>query len=647
MQEDFLKKFIEEERYLQNPPLRTKDFIDFCKKRGIETDEHELEFFEKEGLLYPILRVENPKNSIGNHNYITILFQDFEKDLTRQLFKENKIIDPSKVDFKPYSTFKDKELKFGNERVSNYYSSFQIHWLLILKESYSFKVDLIGDKHSVYSYLTRLNGFKASDAFSINNFNDFKEGLEKESNIGLGKFLFNFEKKKGILKNDYVIFERFLEFFLSIQEYYYPFGKSASRTIIIKQNSNPNSVDWWEKRLNFDPQKELETLNEDIKEVSFFYWLFSKRSMDILGVERDDWIQLWKNLAWNEKDELKGDIRLGIEYLQWALMLKKFMEDYCEKEILDVDEIRSIAPEDIIKVDPFNMDKFGLVSRRFMRNKSFEYPQRKENPYHNKYKRLFYLANDFGLNYHPRLIVFVEGGTELKILPRFFEFLGSSPENLGIDFVDIGGINQFFGKEFSVKNGWNKYDKMILSNFTNLINYTLNKWQILPFFVGDNENNIKKLLTNGLSIKLDGGDPKTLPHKWYHIWDKDFELDNFDDEEIATAINEVLNTEITNKDVEKIRKTELCNKSGINKIDKRVDDPKNKLEISNVLFENLIDKYNETEDETLLDKPIFKLIEKLKTLAWGNHPPTDNVIEVKNKEYLSYVLDEKEKYFDR
>ncbi len=47
---DFLTNFITEEKYLQNPPLETSKFIEFCRIRGIETDRKELEYFEKEGV---------------------------------------------------------------------------------------------------------------------------------------------------------------------------------------------------------------------------------------------------------------------------------------------------------------------------------------------------------------------------------------------------------------------------------------------------------------------------------------------------------------------------------------------------------------------------------------------------------------------
>lgn len=43
----FLNCYFEKELYLQNPPMNMKNFIDFCKKRGIKIDQSKLEYLEK------------------------------------------------------------------------------------------------------------------------------------------------------------------------------------------------------------------------------------------------------------------------------------------------------------------------------------------------------------------------------------------------------------------------------------------------------------------------------------------------------------------------------------------------------------------------------------------------------------------------
>ena len=50
-QNNFLTVFIEQEMYLQNPPLKTDKFIDYCKKRGVKTTKEELEFLKKMNMI--------------------------------------------------------------------------------------------------------------------------------------------------------------------------------------------------------------------------------------------------------------------------------------------------------------------------------------------------------------------------------------------------------------------------------------------------------------------------------------------------------------------------------------------------------------------------------------------------------------------
>jgi len=661
LQEDFLRRFIEEERYLQNKPLKTAKFIEFCKERGVKTTEDELEFFEQEGLLYPIIRIDRP---IGEEERI-----EFEKDGKRfwrpahlgleegeteirkykkkyysqyefnryfneyllDWLEEDNLFDPSTKPFREWSSFKDEELDSDSEKIVSFYSSFQLHWLLLLKESFSINIDLAGNTIFVSSSLERLNGFKMSNSFQIGNFNEFETKVKEISESEFGKLVFDLESKKEELLKMYRNFEKILEFLLSIQSAYIPYGRSSSKTKTIHVETL-HDENWHYKRDKFDTKKELSKLRVNINEIEALYGIFSQKTTDILGV-RSDWIQLWKSIAWNKKDKLEGNIKLGIEYLKWSLMLKRFLEVYCGNEILDIDEMSNISKDSILKFNATEMDQHGLFLRA-SRNKMYFGPKKNKSYFHDTYKRLFYLANDFEIDYHSRLIVFVEGKTELELLPKFFDWMGSKPENLGIDIVNIGGISNFFGPKFKVKNSENKYNTIILNNFLNLINYTLNKWQTLPFFVGDDENNIKKLLDEGICFKFEHeAEKRRLPEKWYHIWKKDFELDNFTNDELAEAINEVLDTIIKAKDVEEIR----VDKKGINSLDERIKD--SKIEIANVLCKNLFDQYDTTGDENLLERPIFNLIKKLKVMALRNHPPSNTVVELKNKEIISEVVD--------
>lgn len=609
MRKDFLRRFVEKDLYLQNPPFKTDKFIGFCKQRDIHTNENELEFFEKEGLFYPILRVENPTNSIGNHSYITLSFEEFEKDLIKRLFRENKIIDPSKVDFQDHFTFKTKELKIGNQKISNFYSSFQIDWLKRIK-------DVI--------------------------------------HLDSGKEILITEQKK---------FEHIQEFLILIQVYS-PYGRSDSRTIRV----NPDSQEWYEKIKKFNLQEVLDYLELDIEFVLFLYWQFSFKIQEILG--HDDWIQLWKHISWNEKDELKGPIRLGIEYLQWSLMLKRCIEDFHGNIIFDIDEARGYSPDDLLKIDP---SKETSRTLRGVRNRDF-IDETGKSYYYERYKRLYYLANIFNLDYQARVMVFVEGETEEEMFPKIFRWYYDYPENHGIEIVNFKGVDKLLSTSKNAEELKNLIDNIqrdlkekcitttqrvkltrlikklkktdiIISNWTSFISYNLEKWQIIPFFVSDNEGNVKHFIDAGKPIRFQGTN-YDIPNNWKYLWGitnenkpfygNNFEFSNFSDKEILLAINQVLDDELNINKIKEIRERG----EGIKKIDNRILISQNKRKIVRVLFDNLFKEYEKRQDISILKRPIFQLIEEIIEIAKLNHLPRNTTIENENKKIIFDLLNE-------
>ena len=70
MNEEFLKYYIENQFYIQNPPMDIEEFVKFCKKRGINISIGELELYEKEGFFYPIFRTKNEFYGNMFHKYV-------------------------------------------------------------------------------------------------------------------------------------------------------------------------------------------------------------------------------------------------------------------------------------------------------------------------------------------------------------------------------------------------------------------------------------------------------------------------------------------------------------------------------------------------------------------------------------------------
>ena len=579
---DFLRYYFENELYLENPPLDMKSFLDFCNKRGVTVTKDKLEHFEMKGWFFPIFRVKDFKENCNNIFLSLDFSQDYHDDFLK-LLDEDYIYLPNEKNFIEYSKFFDKKTR--KRRIQSYYSNFQIHHIIFLLEYENSEEDL--SKYLNHSFIDLLIG----------------------------------------------------------TQIYSPYGRSNMRYI----NSFSKITFFLEKLEQYDLEDVLRILGltEDNLYESYAYICYKLE--ELLGSNFA--IQLWKNISWDKKDDCIGHTRLGIEYLQWAMMLKKCIEGYLGREIFDVDEI-DMYWEDIKNIIPSEI-KDGSI--RAYRNENFTNKITGDYEFNLNKKRLFYLCNSLTLDYHPKIILFVEGKIEREMIPKYFEFFGYNTQDIGIEIIDIGGISNFYGKNIKTKDVNNKYLDNIVSSFKHLINFNLKKWQAIPFFIGDNENNILSRLVEGkvfnitdLSENFNSSEIQDFKKEylsssndkmlkgWTKIWEYDFELDNFTPEELKEAINEVCGTNYTLEDINQI--FEFCKngeKKGI-KILEGVED--NKLIINQKLLENLIDYYNKTHDETIWQRKIFIVIDKLVNICIFNPSPVDTKHLMKNMDELTLFI---------
>jgi len=722
---NFLSKFIKEEKFLQNHPLEANEFENNCKERGIITNGGELEFFEKEKLLFPIFRIDLPiikkdEKVIDGFNTISYSSYGFGvgyKKLLSNWLEEGNLYDPSIKPFKCWKNYKDDA---GRKKTVSFYSSYQIYWLSMLKRAFSFNINFIGDYIKVSSFLPNIYTFENNATFSIIEINKFYNRLKEISEKKSFQEYFNFKEKKEKLKKEYKLFNLFLKFLITIQNIYYPYARSGSKTIRISGEQSK----WFKMKKEFNLDDELTYLGLKIEDVARWYWILSNISQKLLGASGSDWVQLWKNISWDKKEKLEGNNRLGIDYLQWAVMLKRAIEDYLVREIPDIDEIINFGPEDIltVKTNSWNCQQHSLRSIRngnlididledekalnsifkkivksvvnkieieeeFSKFKKMgfyidwqekiicfnEKKLNVKNFYHDKYKRLFYLSNSFRLDYQPRVIVFVEGKTEEEILPKIFKwYYGKMPDSLGIEFIDFKGVDQLLStsksaeelrellnniqeetrqKVISDENRSKLYKlikkinkvNIVISNWTSFLSYNLEKWQIIPFFLSDNEGNVKHFLEAEAPIRFKGKN-YNIPQEWRFLWGVDnhnipfigdnFELANFNDHEIATAINEILESDIEDEEVQELRISER----GINVLDPGVEEKK--IEINKKLFSNMVINYKKDKDDSLLKRPIFNVINKIYNLAaMGTFAsPGDRRVELMNIKYIEKIL---------
>ncbi|MCK5140189.1 MAG: hypothetical protein KAQ85_10140, partial [Thermodesulfovibrionia bacterium] len=621
--DEFLKYFIEEDKFCQNPLLKTKDFIKFCGTRGVKVREDDLEFFEKEELLYPAARLNVPieevqrtrfkkegkkywrptwgglqegEELVEEYSIKLYAYQDFSKGCKKNLLEllaKGDLFYPSERPFQEWKSFKGERLENGIVKVVSFYSSFQVYALEKIKTQSFVKFSFAGAKLSLAKAEVQRNDERKSFVscqiglgYEVKSKKELSLTDEQYDNylnfrVEWLKRSIDWETQKKDLLKRYHYFDDFLMFLLMVQSAYIPHMKSSSRKI---QLSNIEDKEWQNLKRRFDLHKELSLLGIGVDVVCGWYIFLCKEAEHLLGGFSYDWPQLYKNISWDKKDKLECSVRLGIDYLQWAVMLKRVLEEHLRRRIFDVDEAKRLHPKEILDIDPCDKDLKKMPTRRQYRNGEFYDEKEGKDYYYDRYKRLFYLANSFDIDYQPRVMLFVEGKTEEKVLPSLFDwYSGISPEDMGVEIVSFEGVDQLLSTSDSAKKLRNllinlqqekkqsilsknkntqlnqiikdlKEIDIVISNWTSFISYNLEKWQIIPFFLSDDEGNIKHFLEAEKPVRFEGVN-YNVPKRWRFLWGvdngnapfkgKNFELANFTDEEIATTLTNVLNKTVS------------------------------------------------------------------------------------------------------
>ena len=108
------------------------------------------------------------------------------------------------------------------------------------------------------------------------------------------------------------------------------------------------------------------------------------------------------------------------------------------------------------------------------------------------------------------------------------------------------------------------------------------------------------------------------------------ELANFDNIEISHTATSALNRSVSPEEIEYLRK------HGAGLAQLGIDKGKAKFVMK--LFDVLFEKYENTHDERIFDRPIFKVIDRIVEIAGLNHPSVDTQIEIENMKIIEGML---------
>lgn len=211
----------------------------------------------------------------------------------------------------------------------------------------------------------------------------------------------------------------------------------------------------------------------------------------------------WWNLARfvrvAKRDRLKGEALRAVTLREMAHMLRLFHKEAFGGDLRPLGEVGVQILKRVPDVDP-DRDPMRAVEL---------------------------VANDFGVSGKPQLVLFVEGTTELAVLPVIFERLWGAPASrYGIEFSNLGGVgNVTGGRENPFSAIWR------------LVDY-LHHHQTLAFVLLDNEG-LARNVVEGLprAGSVHSADRKATRPDHVKVWRTTFELDNFSDTEIAAAMN--------------------------------------------------------------------------------------------------------------
>jgi hypothetical protein len=437
---------------------------------------------------------------------------------------------------------------------------------------------------------------------------------------------------------------------IKIQKFFYPASQSNGRTVVTTSDYYENI-----KLLN---NSKPEDIDVDEIQLARAYKILANRAEELMG----NTLQLWKNITVLQRKELTGITRLGIDYLEWSLMLKRCLEFKTGHEILDIDEIDSLSESFIVKTDPSKMEDY-FVSRRNFRNRMLG------DHYHSIYsKRLYYMSNELDINFLPNIKVYTEGETEVFLLEVVLNLLYgyTKDRNLGIVFENVQGSSKYLSIEkhlseireilknisssekidLITKNSKTKLNKKINSfnekykDFTyaqlqNKISSEINDWQIIPYFFFDNEGTIGDFLTlSKISIQRKGYHiPSFLRSISFKQKGKykgnSIELTNFTNEEIVLAIKKTLSVEIQEFEIQNLRD----NEKSLGSLERYGKELKKPTILPQFCKELSLILQHKTDIE-LREIPLAQIADNIVLLSLRNFRPTNKVSLEKNFQIL-------------
>lgn len=573
--------------FFQQTMLPASRFVDYCKKRGIDISVNRLEKFEELGIFTPMLRIKYPEIQIKRKTVKTegdltktqefgILQEgetwdgELRKDYAALIYwdreyvdswiEENLIFVPTKENYQSWSDFKDEE---SFHKVESYYSIFQILPLKILVQTLTLR-----------SRIEEL-AFKSEEDVLALHRNSVKQ----------------FQHMVEVWADGDSAWDKYAKVCQLISSRYLPYAESDGITISVP-TKDFSGFDFFEYRRNWNAKEFLEEIQLTVEEIARAWESIIHQAEWVNPISA--WDELVNFINKEERGRLKDKALLAETWKVMAKMLNLFYEELTGRKLHKYGS----SPEHI-----------EVFRGKGITTDSLQY--------------LEFIANDFGVNPRPKLILMVEGKGEFDEIPKLFKWaFGRTLGKHRIQIINLKSIGEFASKKI----------ERFIDHFHDL--------QTLVYFILDNENKSKQrkeslvrtpsLYIDGLSITKD---------EFFTIWERNIEFDNFTDSEIAEAMTKFCGNryEFSETEIASCRSNFGKGKDPLSslyeeKLSFRLDKPK----FLAVLFEYIKVDYQIEIEGVKRNRPILKALENISHLAMRNYQPTrlDSWIENQNSGWL-------------
>ena len=307
------------------------------------------------------------------------------------------------------------------------------------------------------------------------------------------------------------------------------------------------------------------------------------------------WGELTRFINQRKRDQLQGDALRAELYRQSAEMLRRLHQELYGADLGPPEDMFGVVMSHIPELD--------------VRDDPREY--------------LKFVVNQYDLNPQPKAVLLVGGETEVVFVKAMFRRLFGAHHGVsGLEIVNLRGVDNATGNKTSDR----------FSAIFRLVDY-LHEHQTLAFIMLDNEGQARNLRESA-SHKASVFEirKRAIPPDRIHVWNQNFELDNFEDAEIARALTETANNSVRFRpsDIETVRSEWPA--GGISTLfQTRTGRGLSKPVLAEHLAEIAI--ASETR-QSPSDRPIVDFLERVSREASMNPLPITEEIWRENQEYL-------------